>query len=397
MCRWYPEALRAAPWLTRARARAWCQIFAIVCIGLTLARWGLIASGIEFLGDVRNVDFASFWAASDLALGGHPDWAYQPERHAAAQHALPGSDQGYAAFFYPPTFLLLCLPLALLGFLPALAVWLALTGAAWIAVIRRILPAQAGWLPVLAFPPSWNNLWHGQNGFLSAALLGAGALALDRRPFIAGLWLGCLSFKPQLALVIGPALLAARRWSTLAGAATSATLLTAVSLLIFGRATWDAFLANTALARHALEAELVGSAKMASVFAAIRLLGGSVGTAYIAQALVTLPAIILVMVMAARRPGGIAEGALMAAGAMLASPFLLDYDLMLLSLPMAWLLTMGMREPGFLPWEKLALAAAFPLSLIARTLARNHGIPIAPLVCIGFLLVVARRVGSLPR
>ncbi len=387
------EPLRDASWLTHGRARAWCRILFLACLGLTLARWVLIAFGVEFLGDARNVDFASFWAAGRLALEGHPDWAYIPARHAAAQAALPGTATGYAAFFYPPPFLLLCLPLALLGFLPALAAWLALTGAAWLAAIRRVLPAAAGWLPVLAFPPAWNNFWHGQNGFLSAALLCAGASALDRRPFLAGLYFGGLSFKPQLALVIGPALLAARRWTALAGTAVSAASLALASLLAFGRPTWAAFLANTDLARRTLETELVGSAKMISVFAAMRLLGAGLGTAYTAQAAAAIGAVLVLALLAARRPGGLAEGALMGAAAMLASPFLLDYDLMLLSLPMAWLLAAATRD-GFLPWEKLALAAAFPLALLARTVATRYGLPLAPFVCAGLLIVVTRRVAS---
>lgn len=364
----------------------------LACVLLTVARWLLVGFGVQFLGDTRNVDFASFWAASDLTLHGHPDWVYVPERHAAAQSMLPGSEQGYAAFFYPPVFLLLCLPLALVGFLPSMAIWLGLTGAAWLAVARRIVPRRVGWLPVLAFPAAWNNLWHGQNGFLSTALLGAGALALDRRPFVAGLWFGCLSFKPQLALVVGPALLAARRWRAVLGAATSAVVLGLVSLLVFGPETWAAFLANTALARRTLETELVGSAKMQSVFAAIRLLGGGVGSAYAAQALVGVPAVILVARLAARRPGGMAEGALMATAAMLASPFLLDYDLVMLSVPMGWVLAEAAREGRFLTWEKFVLAAAFALGLLARTVATRFGVPTAPFVCAAVLLVVARRV-----
>ena len=92
-----------------------------------------------------------------------------------------------------------------------------------------------------------------------------------------------------------------------------------------------------------------------------------------------------------------AEGALMAAAAMLVSPFLLDYDLMLHSLPMAWLLTKASRDGAFLPWEKLALAAVFPLALISRSVAQRYGIPITPVVCLAFLAVVARRISMLPR
>lgn len=364
---------------------------------MTALRWGLLPFGIQLLGDARDVDFASFWAASDLALHGQPEGAYAPEIHARVQAGLSAAENGYAAFFYPPGFLLICLPLALLGFLPALVLWLGLTGAAWAVVARRFLPARfprggAGWLGLLAFPPAWNNFWHGQNGFLSAALLGGGALALDRRPFLAGLCLGGLSYKPQIALLAGPALLAARRWSALAGFCAAVLLLNGFALLLFGWRTWEAFFANMALARAVLEQELVGSAKMQSVFAAIRLLGGGLTMAYAAQMAVTGGVAAVVVWVASRRPGGMAEGALLAAGAVLASPFMLDYDLVLLSLPIGWVLCQADSDGAFLAWEKTVLALAFLLALVGRTVAMRWGVPIAPVVLLAMFGVVARRV-----
>jgi hypothetical protein len=53
--------------------------------------------------------------------------------------------------------------------------------------------------------------------FWSLALV---ALRLDRR-FAAGLALGCVAFKPQLGLVVGVVLIAARDWRTIAGALTT--------------------------------------------------------------------------------------------------------------------------------------------------------------------------------
>src|SRR5712691_2597703 len=42
-----------------------------------------------------------------------------------------------------------------------------------------------------------------------------------RRPFVAGLVIGCLAYKPQLGIVLGVALLASRQWRVLIGAATT--------------------------------------------------------------------------------------------------------------------------------------------------------------------------------
>ena len=142
-----------------------------------------------------------------------------------------GRDVGYAAFFYPPMFLILCLPLGLLPYLASLAVWLAATGLAYVRVVRAWLGERLDALPALAFPAVLVNAGHGQNGFLSAALFGAGALWLERRPILAGVCFGCLVYKPQLGLMIPLALLAAGRWKTLAGAAGAAVAFSALSLL----------------------------------------------------------------------------------------------------------------------------------------------------------------------
>lgn len=383
--------LRDALWLRPDRALAWCQILAIAAAAFTGLRWLLVAWDIPFLGDPRNVDFASFWTAADLARQGHADWAYLPAEHMRAQGTLPGNSGEYAAFFYPPGFLLLCLPLALAPFFPALAIWLTGTGLTWLLLARRYLPARAGWLGLLAFPAAWNNIWHGQNAFLSTALLAAGGLTLDRRPFLAGICLGCLSYKPQIGLLVAPTLLASRRWMALAGAATGAIVLNGAAWLAFGTQTWAAFLANTALARQSLEQELVGNAKMQSLFAALRLLGAGIGPSYAAQTVLAALVLGVVMALAWRRPGGKALAALIAAGTMLTSPFILDYDFVLLSLPIGWILIQAERTGGFLPWEKTTLAAAFIASLLVRSIALKTSLSLAPLILIGFFLVVARR------
>lgn len=93
---------------------------------------------------------------------------------------------------------------------------------------------------------------------------------------------------------------------------------------------------------------------------------------------------------ARRRPGGEAEGALLVTATLLCTPFLLDYDLVCLALPLAWVFAQA-RRTGWLEWEKLVLLAGFVLPLGSRLLAGSAGLPVAPLVLVALLLVVARR------
>ena len=163
------------------------------------------------------------------------------------------------------------------------------------------------------------------------------------------------------------ALIAARRWTAIAAAAASAGALVAASWIVFGDAVWRAFLAAAPLARASLERNFVGDEKMQSVFAAARLLHGGLTLAYALQALTALAAAAALFGSsgAASAP---AEGPAMVAAALLASPFLLDYNLTLLAIPLAWSAREGLRA-GFAPGEKSVLALAYLLPLFSRTLA----------------------------
>ena len=92
--------------------------------------------------------------------------------------------------------------------------------------MRRLAPsAQFTWL-ALAFPSTLLTIVYGQNGFLSVIFLGGGLVLLDRSPIAAGIFLGFMTYKPQLALLIPIALAAGRRWQTL-----SAMLVTSGGLI----------------------------------------------------------------------------------------------------------------------------------------------------------------------
>ena len=247
-----PRLIRDAAWMDADRARAWRLVLLLIPLLTILGTVILSHDGRDPLGKPIGTDFLSFWTASDLTLSGRS--AYDQQLHWDAQQRLfPGDGFGYEAFFYPPVFLLACLPLAMLPYFWALAAWLLSTGWAVWAALRRLAHGRLAPLTLLAFPGVYINAMHGQNGFLTTALMAGVAATLPSSPVWAGVLLGGLVFKPHL-LVLAPVLLiATRRWSAIAAAAVTAAGLCLLSVLVLGPDSWRGFLANAGLARAALE------------------------------------------------------------------------------------------------------------------------------------------------
>ena len=104
----------------------------------------------------------------------------------------------------------------------------------------RRLPA----LLLLALTPACLiNTIGGQNGFLSAALFLGGVLNIDRRPILAGVLIGLLTFKPHLGIVLPFALVALGAWRVIASAAVTALALFALSTAMFGLDAWREYVA----------------------------------------------------------------------------------------------------------------------------------------------------------
>jgi hypothetical protein len=384
--------LRDAAWLNGTRARAYPRLLLAASLALALIWIVAARGGVDLAGKPLGTDYLSFFAASQLTLQGRAAEVYDVAAHWAAQKALFGPEVGYAAFFYPPPYLFVCLPLALVPYFASLIVWLAATGYAYFRVLRAWTGPRFESAVLLAFPAFLVNAGHGQNGFLSAALIGGGALLVDRRPIVAGLMFGALVYKPQLALMIPIALIASRRWTTFAAAAFTALALCAASWLLWGEVVWRGFVDAAPLARAALERHLVGDEKMQSTFAAVRLLHGPLALAYAVQGVTALAAAAALFWLQRREFRGVDEAPALIAATLLASPFLLDYDLTLLAFPLVYLARQGLAR-GFAPYEKSLLVLAYLLPLASRVLAGGLDLPIAaPVIAATLYFVVRRRI-----
>lgn len=397
----FPDALRRADWLNGERGRVYSLMGLVAFLLMALWFWlrfAVLAPGPDPLGG----DFTSFYAASKLALSGHPADAWNPAAHALAEDSLFREPHDYLTFFYPPAYLLLCWPLALLPYGWAALGWMTGTAALALGLLRaffrRVRPE--GPMPlvaILAFPALWINIGCGQNGAVTLAILTGGFLMMDRRPVVAGLILGLMVIKPQLAIGLplvlgGTALAEPKRWMTFLATGFGALALCGVTWLAVGTAGYAAFFANSAYAREVLNQGLVDPALMQSLYAGLRMLGASMTTAYVAQGVLSLTMLGLAGWTAFRyRPTGLALGALTISATVLATPFLLDYDLLVTALPLGWLVLTGAKH-GFRNWEKLLLLMVFLLPLAARKLALVAHLPMAPLLLLIVFAFVIRRI-----
>src|SRR5688572_3462202 len=177
---------RDAAWLNRQRLNAYPKIF-LTIYAITIAVYlALSPTMVDPLNRPVGTDFMNVWSAGKMAQEGRAAAAYEWDSHRAVQNAaLPwhkGVDIPYFGWHYPPMFLMIASLLAFLPYGGALLVWMGTTLPLYVAAIQRALPARETLALALAFPAVFINLAHGQNGFLTTALIGGGVMLLNTRP-----------------------------------------------------------------------------------------------------------------------------------------------------------------------------------------------------------------------
>jgi hypothetical protein len=305
-----------------------------------------------------------------LALNGRAADVYGNAAWQAMAAVLgPGT---YAPFFYPPTALLMWTPFALLPFAVAAVVWVGGTAAAYAVTVRLVLRTRSC-APALAFPAVLIAGLYGQNSMLSAALFGGAAVTLNRYPVFAGMLIGSLAYKPQLAVLAPLALAVAGRWRAFVAAAVTAAAFIAV---LPDANAWNA-------------TGVPGFDKFASPYAAIRLLGGSATAAWLVQGVCAVLSISALVVVVWRRPGAATVIAMLVMATAFCVPFLGLYDIVIFMMAGAWLVSEANRI-GWYRYERMTLALLY-VAPLAILVAATHGIPLAPPALAVLAALVIRR------
>ncbi len=140
---------------------------------------------------------------------------------------------GQSFFPYPPTFLLLTLPLAWTSLSVAYFAWVGLSAAAIVGSLRRLLAPL-----VLLVPIVFLSETNGQTSLFMGACV-FGAAGLHRRPILAGVLLGLAAcIKPQVVVLVPIVLMAAGRWRMLFSAGVTGLAVCAIATLVYGVHAW---------------------------------------------------------------------------------------------------------------------------------------------------------------
>ncbi|HKV88730.1 MAG TPA: glycosyltransferase family 87 protein [Candidatus Dormibacteraeota bacterium] len=319
-----------------------------------------------YLSDHFHNDFTFYDMAARLGLNHGWRSLYDLSLQQAGLDALSSRIKvaELARYISPPPLAWLAIPFTPLPYEVAYWLWsamllaalagcwyLAAPGAGRARVI--FLAAAVGWLPVIY------GLQLGQPGLL-VALGVAGCYALLRagRDFWAGVALGVLALKPQLAFLVPPALIVARRDRAFAGSVVALGGLAVASVVALGPGGVSDYLDRLSFASSVpVNRELTLAA-----------LAGSVAVARAVEVVIALWSLALVYRLGRRSVEWIFVPALL--GGVLAAPYLHLDDLVMVGLA-GWLY---LRTPGRPAWTW-----AYALAIVLAA----EGLPIwgpAPLI-----------------
>jgi Glycosyltransferase family 87 len=364
---------------------------AVLCWGFGHGRWLFLPDG-----KLGSIDFCWIWFSGKFAAISDPSRIYDQAWYEAAyrHYYHPGECHLLLEqYIYPPTFLFLTYLLGLLPYLVAFAVWMAATLLLYLAAVYLILP---GWTTlIVALTPFavLSNITLGHNGFLTAGLIGLSLVFFERRPWLAGILLGLLAYKPQFGLLYPLALLASRNWRALGSATATGLTFGVTAAIAFGHQTWPAFIASLFDRTAGLSPQAGVELLLGSVYGLLHRAGTSAWFAWTGQLVAALSLALAVFAVWARPIPYALKAALLCVGSLLATPYLLGYDLCSLSIAAAFLVSDGLSR-GFLVGERTTLLACllvlyFPVASLA------------PVIFAGILYLIFRRIlapaGNFPR
>ncbi|MGH7762199.1 MAG: glycosyltransferase family 87 protein [Candidatus Dormibacteraceae bacterium] len=324
-----------------------------------------------------GIDFHTYLAAA--AVGLQQGWShlYDQALVAAAQKHLV-SGQYAQPFLSPPTVAWLAAPLTVLPYWTAFGVWAVFTFLALTAALgwSGVSSGTARWMAVIGALTPWWVLHAAILGqvvpLVAAGLVVAWRLARDDKDIAAGVLLSVIFLKPNTAILVPVALLAARRYRTFGAWLAAGGVLAVIAFLALGAHGLSGYLnqLRAPLPSGADALTLKGAIGATGVVAAVLrvlIVGLVLATAYRLRATVGLVV-----------PIGIV-------GSLIVSPYLHASDLCLLAAA-AWMIW---EERPILAW-RIALAVGWAVASPFLFFPSGHpGLSRWPLIESALLLALA--------
>lgn len=399
------RAKRCVQWLTADRVGVYSVVMLMLCVAFLIA-WVVVTHAFTARAIARpGVDFSVFWTASHLVLHGHAAAVYDQPSFFRAEVELLG---GYMIhqplpWLYPPTMLLFIAPVALVPLLPAYILFFAGSLLCYAYAVQQLsglrthlAAPRAAVLAVLAYSAVFASVVYGQNSVLTAGIAALALHLLGRRPIVAGILIGLLAIKPQLAVVFPFVLMATRAWRTFAAAAVTTALFAAAGIALTGTDALTGLAHAMSIVRTLHFMHPTYWLSSPTTFAALRLAGASISVALAAQSVIALLAIAVAVDVWRRTPDMRLRGAVLAIATLLTTPYLWHYELTWLGIAVFCLIAHGL-ENEWLPGDQIVIVLAWLLPLF-ELFNRMMKLPqIGPLVLLAMLFVTVRRVNLATR
>ena len=357
----------------------------LVSWGLSRGVWAVLPDG-----SLSNIDFCWIWASGKLVASSDPSQIYDHSVYAAAQQMFyrPGECLFMHQYIYPPAFLFFSYPLGLMPYLAAFTVWVIATFILYGATVWTIIPRAVALVAAIT-PAAVKNIQLGHTGFLVAALIGLSLVLAERRPWLSGISLGLLACKPQYGVLFPLALLASRNWRAFVSAVAMSAALGLAAALAFGFHGWLDFVETLFDRNLGLSPDDEVELSLQSVYSLLRGMGAGATAAWIVQAAAAALVALAVAVVWAKPISFALKAAFLCAGSVILTPYVLAYDLCILTIAVAFLVSDGL-DFGFLPGERIVMLFGWGALFLPT-------VPLAPVFCAAFLFLILRRISAFGR
>ena len=342
---------------------------------------------IDRAGNIVSSDFLQWWLGSRVALLQNAAAVYNDSTFSAARTLVTKSAPSisYFHYVYPPTMLLLCAPLARLPYVTAFFAWLAATISLYVLALYAIVPSVLSIVLTFVPLPVAKSIYEGQTSFLMAGLLSLSLLFMSRRPYLSGMCLGLLTYKPQFVLFFPLALVITGQWRVVAGATGSASLFAAATTIVFGPDAWIFFLHSSQGANPATFLPPNMDALNQTVLGMMHAAGAGLVGAWIVHLAIALFATLLACRIWLQAVPHSLKAAAFSIGVLIVTPYMLAYDLTALSVPAIFLVADALAH-GFLPGERLVLLGCCLVLFLCFNFI------VGPIALIAMMGLVVRRV-----
>jgi alpha-1,2-mannosyltransferase len=379
--------------LPAARDRGTDLFFKLAfAVGVTVAMLELgylLSSPLPFdpVGYMIGRDFVNTWLGAKLALTGDPAPFFGPDAYNALLAEHFGPTYPRHIWSYPPHFLLLTWPWGFLPYIPAYILYSVLGLILYVWVVSDG-QRRADHLVLLVLAPAVTlNIWTGQNGFLTTALLVGGLIQLDRRPILAGVLFGMLSIKPQLGVLLPLMLVLTGRWRTIGAAAATIAVMVAATIVIFGSDVWTAYIrdAMPTQSKVVLDGFSHYMVHMPTAFMNAKTAGLSLAAATWIQVVVSAATIAAVTWTFWRRRDRDLSNALLVCAIFAVTPYAFNYDMVVFS----WVAITLMDRNDNGAWDYWIMLAVWAVPFLTVPMGISVILPISflPILAFGIRLL----------